>query len=117
MESHFFWTKEKNQKISFFFEGIEGEFLKKYPSENRRRRKFLQLIAGSPFREEEEFFWRTYPLFFQILLYENRRRRRRNFSQLIAGTPFTDEEEIFFGEPTPSEKNKKIIYFFSQEGK
>ena len=74
----------------------------------------MQLIAGSPFREEEEFFWRTYPLF-QILLYEN--RRRRNFSQLIAGTPFTDEEEIFFGEPTPSEKNKKIIYFFSQEGK
>ena len=70
----------------------------------------MQLIAGSPFREEEEFFWRTYPLFFQILLYEN--RRRRNFSQLIVGTPFTDEEEIFFGEPTPSEKNKKIIYFF-----
>ena len=116
MESYFFWTKEKNQKISFFFEGIEGEFKKKYPSENRRRRKFLQLIAGSPFREEEEFFLENLLLFFEILLYENRRRRRKS-SQLIAGKPFTDEEEIFFGEPTPSEKNKKIIYFFSQEGK
>ena len=115
MESYFFWTKEKNQKISFFFEGIEGEFLKKYPSENRRRRKFLQLIVGTSFKEEEEFFFGYLIHFFETLLSEHRRRRKS--SQLITGTPFTDEEEIFFGEPTPSEKNKKIIYFFSQEAK
>ena len=73
----------------------------------------MQLIVGTHFREEEFFL---YPIhFFETLLSEHRRRRKS--SQLITGTPFTDEEEIFFGEPTPSEKNKKIIYFFSQEGK
>ena len=59
--------------------------------------------------EEEEIFLENLLPFFEILLYENRRRRRKS-SQLITGTPFTDEEEIFFGEPIPTEKNKKIIF-------
>ena len=69
-----------------------------------------------PSEKKKNFFGEPTPFFLKFF-YTRIEEEEEAFLQLIAGTPFTDEEEIFFGEPTPSEKNKKIIYFFSQEGK